>query len=370
MTTKQHTQFLISVFIIFFINIIFSIKYFSRYTEYATILILCMTIFYLFSIYNRKINNAKIHLKLVILFFICYVIGSLFVVSKIPMQSLNVDRWSVITSFWDNYFRGEYVYYARSHHNNYPGPMPFYFIIALPFYLIREFAYLPLIGIGLFIFTIFQTKGKPKITNFVLIFLFTSPIFLWETIYRSAIFLNATLILLYLLYLRKIDKKSTHWVIGIVGGLLLSTRNVFILPYLLAFGYYFKVQEISFKQIVKIGFIMILTFALTFIPFVWNHSSDFFKMNPFIIQSSFLIPRQYSLLFSLLALLGIIFVKNNRDIVFATNIVLFFTICIYAIYCIKTVGFESAYFGSKIDVSYFIFCLPFALYNLLEYEIK
>jgi len=41
-------------------------------------------------------------------------IGSGFIFYKIPVESLNVDRWSVITSFWDNFFKGEYVYFAKS----------------------------------------------------------------------------------------------------------------------------------------------------------------------------------------------------------------------------------------------------------------
>lgn len=59
MTIKRNSQSIISLIIILFINTIFSIKYFSRYTEYAPHFIVGMTIFYLFLVFNKKINNIK-----------------------------------------------------------------------------------------------------------------------------------------------------------------------------------------------------------------------------------------------------------------------------------------------------------------------
>jgi hypothetical protein len=52
---------------------------------------------------------------------------------------------------WDNYFSGEYVYFAKSNFGNPPGPMPFYYVLALPFYAVGELGYFSLLGIVVFV---------------------------------------------------------------------------------------------------------------------------------------------------------------------------------------------------------------------------
>jgi hypothetical protein len=251
---------------------------------------------------------------------------------------------------------------------NNPGPMPFYFILALPFYLLKEFAYLSLLGIFLFLYLIFKHSKMSKTYNFIFIFLLTTPILLWETISRSAIFLNATLVLAFLLYLRKCDfnKLKSVVLVGFLGGLLLSTRNVFALTYVLAAGFYIKFHKISFKTAMIALSVMGFTFLLTFLPFIYGFWNAFLRMNPFIIQSAVLVPLHYTLVFFAISFYSIRFLKKEQDIVYYSSIVLFITISGYALYLIGVKSFERAYYGNAIDLSYFIFCLPFALYSLLE----
>ena len=225
-----------------------------------------------------------------------------------------------------------------------------------------------LLGIMLFLYLIFKPLKQTGIGAFIIVFLLTSPIFLWETISRSAIFLNATLILAFLLYLRRCNFNSVQSVVlaAFLGGLLLSTRNVFALPFILAASFYIKSEKISLKALAITSLIMASTFALTFLPFVWGFWNEFLLINPFIIQSSVLVPFKYTLAFFVITFFCIRFLNTEQDIIFYSTIVLFLTICGYAFYLIGILGFEHAYFGSAIDLSYFIFCLPFALYSLIE----
>src|SRR4029079_14747578 len=115
-------------------------------------------------------------------------IASYFVFQRLPQDSINVDRWSVIVSFWDSFFRGEYVYFAKSHLGNLPGPMPVYFIIALPFYLIGEIGYLTLLGPVAFLAVLRYEKWDVGVQNASLVLILCSTFFAWEVAARSALF--------------------------------------------------------------------------------------------------------------------------------------------------------------------------------------
>ena len=106
-------------------------------------------------------------------------------------------------------------------------------------------------------------------------------------------------------------------------------------------------------------------FLSTFLPFIVFSPHDFFKMNPFIIQSSFLIPQIYTALFILIAIIFAFFVTDDADKFLFSGLSLFTSIFIYAFYYVVRYGFNEAYFHSKIDISYFIFCVPFFLIYLI-----
>lgn len=285
--------------------------------------------------------------------------------AKVPYESLNGDRWSVITSFWDNYFNGQYVYFAKSNFGNPPGPMPFYYILALPFYAIGELGYFSLLGIVVFVLLL-RFAEIPKAQRTVAILLIcSSGFYLWDVVCRSNVFLNGSLVLFSLLFLfRSIETKKPKTLVanGVIIGMLLSTRNVFVIPYIVAFLYLLRSGQLCLAQAFKIGVVAVLSFVLTFVPFVYNHIADFIKMNPFIVQSSFLMPLGWSLFCILLSLAGYFAVRETADVYFYSGIVLFFTIVLHFVYQSVKYNLEEAFFNSRADISYFILCLPFLLF--------
>lgn len=359
-----------SLFILLFINFIFSIKYLSRYTSnYLTVSLLIVSIqvviIYKFDLIFKLLIKLKTK-SIYQLIFISVIL--LFIASKVPIESLNVDRWSVITSFWDNYFNNKYVYFAQSFDGNYPGPMPFYFVLFLPFYYLKEFSYITIIGLFLF-YSILKNKVSEK-NKFLYVTLISSSLFIfWETISRSNIFFNGTLILLVTIYFLTVKKNEKLLLLnGVFIGLVLSTRNVFVIVFGIAFIYLLLKKEYTFKELFFIGLITIITFIITFIPFIYNHLDDFFKMNPFIIQSSALMPSKYSFLCIFLSLIGALFIKSRLDVIFYSGIMLFFTILFYFGYTIILTDFKTTFFESKADISYFILCIPFCLYHFIICE--
>ena len=331
--------------------------------------LLITSFYFLLFRHQDKFQVFTKHLKFAnILGFASLIITSYFIFQKVPVETLNVDRWSVITSFWDNYYAGEYVYFALSHMNNYPGPMPFYYILALPFYLFGELGYLSIIGLLAFILLLKFLKKSLQTQTVYFIIIATSPFYLWEIIGRSNIFFNSTLILISMVYFFKtIEKKNFLWN-GIIIGLLLSTRNVYAIPYVVLFLYALKNREISIKSTIIIGLISMLTFAATFLPFVIGHFDDFLKMNPFIIQSSYLMPFEFSFACILLSFLSYFVVRNRQDVYFYSAIILFITITLHFVWMSTQHGIYNAFFNSKADVSYFILCIPFLLFHIISLQ--
>lgn len=360
----------LSLFIFMFVSFLFSYKYLSRVMPYSILISFGIISLYLLLWKKRDVLflNENFSKKLILLSLLIFALFSFFIFKKIPVETLNVDRWSVITSFWDSYFRGDYVYFAKSNVGNYPGPMPFYFIFALPFYLMGELGWFSVLGVVLFYFII-----KRNVTDQSLKFISVSLIlinvpYLWEVTCRSNIFLNASLVLWVLIYFANQQKTSSKnsIITGILIGLILSTRNVFVIPFIIAFIYYLKAKEITVKQILLIGTVALLSFSLTFVPFVWNHFSEFKAMNPFIIQSSFLMPFKYTLLFIVASFTAGLYCKSINDIYFYSGLVLWGTISFYFIYWIFRIGYEETFVNSYADISYFILCLPFVLFHLLK----
>lgn len=361
----------ISFLIFLFVNSLFSIKYLSRYTsKYIEISILIVSIYFFFWIKKDRVANFFKYLKIKNIYIVLiYIVLVSFVFYLIPKETLNVDRWGVIASFWDYYFNGKYVYFAKSFNGNYPGPMPFYFILALPFYLIGELGIFSFLGIFVFMF-LMKNKKENNYSSIYFILIASSLFYVWEVCSRSNIFVNGVLILssvvLFFKYYQK--KFRLNALFGIIFGLLISTRNVFVIPYIITFLFALRTKIIDFKNLSIIAIIALLVFGILFLPFVWNHFDDFLEMNPFIIQSNYLMPFGYTLFFLLLAFTISFFIKVENDLYFFSGLILFLTILFYFAYVIVNNNFELAFFESKADISYFILCLPFSMYYLFITE--
>ena len=361
----------ISLFLFILISFFFAVKYGSRITPYYILLALIISVFY-YIIWKKRIFFQRFQAKSTYVLLVVFTILFSFVFYKITPESLNVDRWSVITSFWDNYFNNEYVYAAKSHKGNPPGPMPFYYIIALPFYFIGELGFLSIMGalVFLLILNYLKTPNYLKVTTLLLVL--SSTFYLWEVTCRSNVFLNASLIVFSIVYFFKIMENILNKInliaIGIIIGLLLSTRNVFVIPYIVFFLYALKFKVVSIKNTIIICLITIITFCATFLPFIHNHWEEFKIINPFIIQSTYLMPFSYTVSCVILAFLSFFILKNKNDVFFYSGIILFATVVIHYIHQIQRTNFNEAFFESRADISYFIMSIPFLLIHFIMAE--
>ncbi|HEY4785591.1 MAG TPA: hypothetical protein VIH57_06060 [Bacteroidales bacterium] len=349
------------------INFLFAYKYLIRITPFALPFSMIYSVLNI-PVYYFLQKQKIISLDSSMLFWgtvVVYVSLYLILFRYIKVEQLNVDRWSIIAGFWHNAFGGKYPYDAQSHMGNYPGPLPVYFLLSLPFYMVGEIGYLSLSGF--ICFTWFTRKqGSSKDSFISLILLVSSVALFWEITVRSTVFINAVLFLIYLHWLTRIDinKTKQFLISAILGGLLLSTRSIFALVLVVYAIHALKNKLISFERMFWWTTLLLLTLAVTFMPFLIFFFREFLKMNPFLVQSEFLLPFWYApILLCIAGLTGII-CKQTNDLFFWTGMVFFSVFIIYALRLCIIHGCVNAYLNSIIDLSYLLFSFPFLLFSL------
>lgn len=342
------------------INILFYFKYLYRISFAAGIIsVVCYLLFsyYLFIGYKKPFLSKKALFAIISAF----VIGCVVVLFMIPKESLHVDRWEMIDVFWNAASEGLYPYTAHSDSGNYPGPMPFYFILSYPFYLLDEIGYMSILSVVLLLVYFYKRVSYKQFFLMTLLLLSSLAIY-WEIFARSTIFFNSCLFAVYLFYLKgfKDFSNKQFYLTAVAGGLLFSIRNIFVLA-LIVWGIYMLFQEkIKIGRLLKWGSVFILSFGLTFVPFILMNPAEFFVMNPFVIQSSFLIPFGFILVFICCSVAGAFFCKKYPDIIFLSAALLFCMITAHVAYTVSINGINS-YLVSGTDISYYIFCFPFLL---------
>jgi hypothetical protein len=288
----------------------------------------------------------------------------------IPAAKLNVDRWSGIYSFWQTWFSGKYPYNSQSHLGKYSGPLPVYFLFALPFYAIKEIGYMPLLASVLFnLYLIRMGKKENSDYSFAIVVLLMSPCIYWEIIARSTLFFFSFLWLIYaewFLSMELKDKKNIY-LSGILGGLLLSTRIIYAMLLCMWALYMWKRLK-SIKKIIAWGLIVALIFAATILPFWLIYPNDFIQHNPFTVESSY-VPFAYNFIFLAIVVIGGFFCKNKQSALFLSGISLFLIIFTYLCYHIFQDGWGNALTNSYADISYFIIPFPFLIASL-RFELR
>lgn len=344
------------------INLLFAIKYAERITGWYPAVAVAVVALQAGFYYGRhRMASILEHLKIgPALYPVGFMVAAAGLFTLIGKETLAVDRWSVIESFWDMHFAGGYAYDARSFDNNPPGPMPFYFILNLPFHLMGETGWFALVGVVLLFFML---RGR-GLRHMVFLQLALGAWLWWEIASRSNVFTNGVLVLgAMVFFFRYYNKTAVQSLLfGCLFGLVLSTRSVFLIPLLCMGIFAWKNGRLDFCQVLLMAFSALLVFAATFLPFVSGHWDRFGEANPFIVQSTFLLPFGYTVFFVLMAAVAGWLCKNEDDVFFSSGLLLFATILCYLSYTVWRVGFSEAFFGSAADISYFILCIPFALW--------
>lgn len=242
------------------------------------------------------------------------------------------------------------------HHSGFP----FWFAVSLPFRLVGDVGLLQILGffLGAYIFRRIDSSTSPA----AIALLAMSPAFLYETAVRSGITTNMILLLV---YLHMADKSLTRennppvFMIGLLGGLLLSTRGVAFLVFAVYLGFVWG-KGLRLGLILLSGWIV--SFCLTVLPFALWDWQGFLAFGPFAHQLRLV--GLDSRLIALLVVLGFVLgkkLKTREAVLEAAGLFLFLGVFVSFGLSIFAKGLQASVWESHFDISYFCFPLPFII---------
>ncbi len=365
---SKNTSNRISIFSILLINFLFGYKYLLRITPLAFIITLSYTLFlYIVSEYllSKKTENLSFIAKILYFSLAIYCIIAITALFFVDPTQLRVDRWSVITSFWDTVRAGQFPYLAKSHMGCPPGPFPFYFVLSLPFYLLGEIGYFSLAGVLAMVWGLgISSRDDPSRQMAATFLVLSSAAIWWEIIARSGTLINAALIVLYIYHVIRNQEASRRkiMVMGFVGGLLQSTRGIFALPLIIGYTHCF-VRPGKIKEFFLIGVFYVLGFLATLLPLVLWDFNSFLQYNPLTLQMGF-VGLKATIGLMVMAFAAGIVIKTPQQLYLVTGIILIAAVMVYFVDMFQLHGLSVHSLLNCVDLSYLILSLPFFLFAL------
>lgn len=371
MFSKDHLINNISLSITALISSIYFFKYYSIYInvlpQVITAAYFIIFIFLLKSL--GKAGEEKFNWlnkrKFVLLILLIIIFASAYVIFFPRLGRLG--RLPAIADWLDRLSAGEYPYNKTF----LPSAFPVLFFLAAPFYLINNIGLLEVIGLGIFLLLILFTSKNTKEYVTKLVIAAICPVVLFEIAVRSELLTNTVLtILLILLSEKYLEEEKTDFkffAYAVLFGLLLSTRSVVALIYVIYLPYKFR-YELA-KGFFFAG-IIFFVFLLTLLPFVIWSPEEFFNYGPFAVQSlvSFLPVWIVApiLFFALLISWGI---SDIQEVFFTSGIFLFLAAFFSMLHKFFAFGIYSSIVLDRFDISYLIFCVPFFVLSIKDYKV-
>ncbi len=344
------------------INLLFVEKYASRFTNYhlyVSLAYLFVTIFIIYFFSKRIALSKNTTIWELTIGSILLAIG-IGIQCSIDPYSIQVDRWSAIHNFLTNMLQGHYPYEATTHLGGYGSPFPVWQIFHLPFYYLGNIALSIFVVTIAFIATIHHFHSN-KSALLAILLLAISPAFWYEIAVRSDLVTNMLLVAIIVEWLinKQIKLHQHIFSIGILVGLILSTRLIAVIPLCVIYGYEFLC--IGWKKQVLFIITALTTFACTILPFVFWEGSTllFFEYNPFILQT-----RQGSwmvlAIFGVIAIIVTLFIKGNYKYQLTAIGLLLTTLVVIAfVEKMQQQHLWNSLFTPAFDITYLVTALPF-----------
>ncbi len=363
----------LALFLYILINSLFILKYGLRLLPWYAVIAACLLYGGIVVLGNKykylitKLSYLNIQRGTT---FIALIICLLFLLAfqYIPdPMTIQVDRWSAIHNFLFNLTHGIYPYAAQTHLDGYGSPFPVWQLFHLPFYLMGNVGLSFIAGILLFVHSL-SLHLKDKEENIAFVFLACSPAFIYEVFVRSDLMTNFMVsmsILLYCIHYRLTIQKNPL-LLGIIVGLMMSTRFSAIIPFCIYYFYDFFNAKLR-QQIIFLS-LVIFTFCTTFLPFLFWDSQMllFFEYNPFILQTRQGHPLDLLLLIPVGIALSFWQQKQPNRHFIASAVMLFFLVTVTFTHTMFINNSWTELFDSTFDITYFGMALPFLCATLSQ----
>ncbi len=347
-----------------FMNILFVWKYASDYMPYPGIssliyLVIIITVLYFALRDYEIIFSANVLNKI----YFSVVIISTCVLTVIMLQfdpaKIAVGRYPAMYEWITRLINSEFPYASGAN----PSGFPFLFMLAVPFYILGDIGFFQIFSFLVFAIIVHLGRTESNLSRFrIILLLMAAPIFLFEIVVRSDLFSNMVMIILYLTIFQLYNRKREYIspiLLGIAGGLLLSTRGVVFLIYIIFF--LFAIRRDRFRYGLFI-LSMLAGFILTLAPYLIGDAKHFIESGPFAIQLSY-IPVWVFILSVIASVTCGLSIKSLKGIYAAISVMLFGVVFIAFAISIINFGLTESVLGDRFDISYFSFALPFLLFS-------
>ena len=348
------------------INTLFVWKYSTEYAGFSwmPVLYLVAIVFFLRLIsrhYNleslRRESWGTIYAVAVLLI----AIGLTFLMLRFDPQNINVGRYPALHDWITRFLAGKFPYGSDVN----PSGMPFLFMLAMPFYFLGDLGFFQICTFLIFAALVCRQSGRNLAACLrIIVLLVISPIFLFEIVVRSDLFSNMVIVLLYIYILERFsagERILNIILLGLIGGLILSTRGVVLMIYIILLLYMIRQREMRYHIFLPS---MLVGFILTLLPFaLWNYD-QFMQSGPLAIQSSY-IPGWAFILAIVASVVSGVAVRSFRGMYMAVYLTLFGIVLIAFARSVIQFGVVQSVLRDRFDISYFSFCLPFLLVSLM-----
>ncbi|UCB52865.1 MAG: hypothetical protein JSV10_01880 [Candidatus Zixiibacteriota bacterium] len=347
------------------INALFVYKYAARITAHPWVtsslylVLLGLLVLLLYRKAELRLSPGAQNL-IYFLVIVLFAFALTLVMSHFDPQKIRVGRYPALQDWISRLFDSEFPYNVHTR----PSGFPFLFVMAMPFYLLGDLGFFQIFSFLIFAGLVYFRYREQTANRFRCIFLLMSaPVFLYEVMVRSELFSNMVMVMLYLAILEMVGRRMSLVALislGLVGGLLLSTRGIALLIYVLVLGYFLKTKVVThgmFFASICAGFLVSL------LPFLIWDWAQFMKLGPLSKQLSFL-PIWLLALSVVSSVYCALKIESLRRVYSAVSFTLFAVVLVAFSTSVLDLGWHQSVLGDGFDISYFAFAIPFLIVSL------
>jgi len=352
--------FLICIYL--FANLLFIWKYEIEFLWPSWIIPLIYTVIVCLFVF-LPLEKIKINLsakrQFILYFFLVAIIaaGLTFLMTRFNPDNIGLSRFPAIRDWLTNLFDGKFPYTPGA----FTSGFPFLFISAIPFYFLGDIGLYQIFSFVIFAAIIYFKHYERFIDKLqILLLLVASPLFIYEVIARSELFSNMVIVILYLTVLESFRGRkgfAAPVMLGLIGGLILSTRGIVLLIYIIFLGYMLRQYRCNY-YILMIS--ILAGFGLTLLPFIVWDWSCFIEYGPFTVQMWYC-PQWLLALAIIVSFICGMALKSSAKIFITISILLFAIVSVSFSIRIIEFGFRETVLRNFYDISYYCLVQPFLL---------
>ncbi|MEW5701841.1 MAG: hypothetical protein AB1792_06390 [Candidatus Zixiibacteriota bacterium] len=286
----------------------------------------------------------------------------LLIMLRVDPEGTRSGRYSAANEWLRRLLHADFPYRPPHLHSGFPG----LFAIMLPFHLLGNVGLLQIISF--IILALILRHHAPAQAASGLLLVLTAPAFLYEIMVRSDLFSNVVLVIGAVCLIEELAPGASvtqRLLLGVLGGLVLSTRAVAFVIWITYLVFVFRRQR---RIAVELLAASLLTFTATLLPFWFWDPGAFARFGPLTSER---LLAQLPVFLGVVLLLVAVFLslraQSLASMFLISGTVLFVAAAVSFLSIVASTGLAEALWGDRFDITYFCFALPLLVagYKLL-----